>query len=88
MKRKLFAMDYRWIVEHKAWIMLLIFAFSMINQCIYYRHLRQRRFEEADVGYFWRLWRQGNMSGRIIVYSTFIMIALGLLLVISMVKAS
>jgi len=81
-------MDYYWIASHRGVIMFLIYGCGAVTQYIYYRHLREGRFKQEDLGYFWRLWRQGNSAGKIMMYATFAAIVLAAILIVSMIKVS
>lgn len=72
-----------WIVEHRAVIILMIGACGVVCQYLNYRHFREGRANRGDLGYFWRKWREGDRDGKIMIYLSFIAIALGLVLSVS-----
>lgn len=74
-----------WIAGHRPLVMFLILLCGVVTQILYYRHLRQGKFKTDDLGYFFRLWRNKNRDGRIMIYSTFTAIALAVLLIVSMI---
>lgn len=76
---------FKWISDHRALIMLSIAMLGACTQYIYYKHLRKGLFKTSDLGYFWRLWKNEERDGKIMIYSTAAAILLSAALFISLI---
>jgi hypothetical protein len=75
---------FNWIADHRPVVMFFICICAAICQYLQYRHVRAGLCKREDIGYFWRLWRQGERDGKLMIYLTFFSVALAALLIISL----
>lgn len=74
-----------WVVQHKPLIILIIAICGFVGNYVLYLHLTRGKCNRDDFTYFWRLWRSGERDGRIVMYSSFLALFLGIILIFSMV---
>ena len=72
-----------WIANNRALIMAGIALLGFFCQILYFRHRRDGRMQPNDLGYFWRLWQQGDRDGTLMIYLTFAGIMLAIILIVS-----
>jgi hypothetical protein len=71
------------IAEHRVFITMVMTICAAICQYLQYRHVKDGRCARGDTGYFWRLWRQGDNAGKVMIYLTMVGVAMAILLIIS-----
>jgi hypothetical protein len=75
-----------WVSEHRPLFIGLICLLAIICESIYQRHLKQGKFRTEDLGYFWRIWQKGERDGKIMIYSVFSAMLIGVILVASLLS--
>lgn len=69
-------------IKNNRWLFQITLIFCIVfNNIIYYQHVLKKMCRQDDFTYFFRLWRAGNPTGKIVMILSLLAIFSGTILI-------